>query len=260
MPKLAANLSMLFTEMDFLDRFKAAADTGFKGVEYLFPYDFNINDITKVLSDNDLKQVLFNLPAGDFAGGERGIACIPDREEEFRGGIEQAISYAQALKCSQLNCLAGKIPKNVSYERVEAIFIENIRYAAARLEKENISLVIEMINTIDIPGFFLNTTVQALQILKKINHSNVKLQFDIYHMQIMEGDVCRTIKNNLDTIQHIQLADNPGRHEPGTGELNYHFIFSWLDDTGYKGWVGCEHSPLSSTEAGMGWLKTYNQI
>jgi hydroxypyruvate isomerase len=260
MPRLAANLSMLFTEHDFLDRFKAAADAGFAGVEYLFPYDFSSAEIKAQLESNGLTQVLFNLPAGDWAKGERGIACHPDRVEDFRAGVNLAIAYAQVLGNTQINCLAGIHPQGVDDATVEATFIDNLKYAAAKLKAAGIKLVMEMINTRDIPGFYLNTTAQALAIREKVGSSNLFLQYDIYHMQIMEGDLARTMADHLPVINHIQLADNPGRNEPGTGEINYHFLFGHLDRIGYQGWIGCEYKPLTSTEAGLGWLKTHNLI
>lgn len=260
MPRFAANLSMLFTERDFLDRFKAAADAGFSGVEYLFPYEFNSAEIKAKLDAHGLTQVLFNLPAGDWAKGERGIACHPDRVEEFRAGVSLAIAYAHVLGNTQINCLAGIRPQGVDDATVEATFVDNLKYAADTLQAAGIKLVMEMINTRDIPGFYLNTTAQALAIRDKVGSSNLLLQYDIYHMQIMEGDLARTMDSNLPVINHIQLADNPGRNEPGTGEINYHFLFEHLDRIGYQGWVGCEYKPLTNTEAGLGWLKTHNLI
>lgn len=260
MPKLNANLSMLFTEYDFLDRFEAAAKAGFRGVEYLFPYAFDAADIAERLKANNLEQVLFNLPAGDWDAGERGIACHPDRVEEFRAGVDTAIEYAKQLGCGQCNALAGIVPEGVSQEQARQTFVENLRYAAPRLADAGIKLLAEAINTRDIPGFFLNNTAQALSILDEVGSDNLFYQYDIYHMQIMEGDLAPTIEANLNRIAHIQLADNPGRHEPGTGEINYHFMFDFLDRIGYSGWVGCEYKPATTTEEGLGWLKTHNQI
>ncbi len=260
MPRLCANLSMLFTELDFLQRFEAASHAGFKGVEYLFPYDFSCAQIKEQLEANGLTQVLFNLPAGDWAKGERGIACHPDRVEEFRAGVDLAIAYAKVLGNTQVNCLAGIGPQGVEEAVIEKTFVDNLRYAADKLEVEGIGLVMEMINTLDIPGFYLNTTRQALAIRENVGSRNLSLQYDIYHMQIMEGDLARTLEKNLPAIGHVQLADNPGRHEPGTGEINYAFLFRHLDRLGYQGWVGCEYKPLTTTEAGLGWLKTHNVI
>ncbi|WP_288131065.1 hydroxypyruvate isomerase [Microbulbifer sp.] len=256
MPKFTANLSMLFTEVDFLDRFQAAAEAGFKGVEYLFPYDYSIEEIKQRLDDNGLTQVLHNLPAGDWGAGERGIACHPDRVEEFRAGVDKAIEYATALGCNQVNCLAGIVPDGVSQQQARATFVENLRFAAGRLKAAGILLIAEPINTRDIPGFFLNRTEQALEIFDEVGSSNLKLQYDIYHMQIMEGDLAPTMEKHLERIAHIQLADNPGRHEPGTGEINYPFLFQHLDKLGYQGWIGCEYKPKATTSEGLGWLDT----
>lgn len=260
MPKFSANLSMLFGEHDFLDRFDAAARAGFAAVEYIAPYDHAPDVIAARLKKNGLTQALFNLPPGDWAAGERGIAVLPDRIHEFRQGVDKAIAYAQALGCTQVNCLAGIAPQGVDRDAVENVFVENLRFAAEKLKAAGIRLLIEPINVRDIPGFFLTNTKQALALIDKVGSDNLYLQYDIYHMQIMEGDLARTIENNLAAINHIQLADNPGRNEPGTGEINYRFLFEHLDRIGYTGWVGCEYKPLTTTEAGLGWLKTHNAI
>jgi len=254
MTKFAANLSMLFTELDFLDRFEAAAKAGFDGVEYLFPYDFPAADIKARLDANGLTQVLHNLPAGDWGAGERGIACHPDRVEEFRAGVDTAIEYATALGCRQVNCLAGIVPPGVSHEQAHQTLVANLRYAAERMQAAGILLIAEPINTRDIPGFFLNRTEQALALFDEVGSDNLKLQYDIYHMQIMEGDLAPTLEKHLSRIAHVQLADNPGRHEPGTGEINYPFLFDHLERLGYGGWIGCEYKPAASTEEGLGWL------
>ena len=260
MPKLNANLSMLFNEVDFLDRFDAAAQAGFKGVEYLFPYEFDMHAIKQKLESNNLTQVLFNLPAGDWDSGERGIACHPDRVTEFQQGVDLAIEYAKVLACSQCNILAGIVPEGVSQIDAQKTFIENLNYAAPRLEKAGIRCLIEAINTRDIPGFFLNNTKQALDIIKQVDSTNLFYQYDIYHMQIMEGDITPTIEANLASIAHVQLADNPGRNEPGTGEINYHFIFKFLDSIKYTGWIGCEYKPKTNTQAGLNWLQQHNVL
>lgn len=257
MPNLNANLSMLFNEVDFLDRFDAAAQAGFKGVEYLFPYDFDMHEIKQKLESNKLTQVLFNLPAGDWDSGERGIACHPERIEEFRQGVDLAIEYAKVLECSQCNILAGIVPDGVSQIDAQKTFIENLNYAAPRLEKAGIRCLIEAINTRDIPDFFLNNTKQTLEIIKQVDSTNLFYQYDIYHMQIMEGDLARTIESNIDLISHMQLADNPGRHEPGTGEINYKYLFEFIDALGYQGWIGCEYIPAGTTVAGLGWITSY---
>jgi hydroxypyruvate isomerase len=255
MPKFSANLSMLFGEHDFLDRFDAAARAGFKGVEYVGPYDHEPEIIAARLSKNGLAQVLFNLPPGDWGMGERGIAILPDRVDEFRKGVDMAIIYAKALGCGQVNCLAGIAPEGADRSALETIFVANLKFAADELEKEGIKLLIEPINTRDIPGFFLNNSRQALAIMDRIGSGNIFLQYDIYHMQIMEGDLARTIETNLGRIAHIQLADNPGRHEPGTGEINYPFLCEHLDRIGYAGWVGAEYKPKAGTVEGLGWLR-----
>jgi hydroxypyruvate isomerase len=248
---------MLFTEHDFLDRFDAAARAGFRGVEYIGPYDHAPDVIAARLRKNGLSQVLFNLPAGDWAGGERGIGCLPGRVEEFRRGVDTAITYAKALGCDQVNCLAGIAPKGVAPDVVEDAFVENLKFAADRLEQAGVKLLIEAINTLDIPGFFLTTSDQALHIIDRVGSQNLYFQYDIYHMQIMEGDLARTIEENRGRIAHIQLADNPGRHEPGTGEINYPFLYDHLDRIGYSGWVGAEYKPKAGTEAGLGWFREF---
>jgi hydroxypyruvate isomerase len=254
MPKFAANLSMLFVELPFLDRFQAAAEAGFEGIEYLFPYDFEVDALVSRLRRFGLSQVLHNLPAGDWAKGERGIACLPGREEEFRDGVESAIRYATALGCHQVNCLAGIAPEGTDPRLLRATLLGNLRYAAARLSEAGIRLLIEPINTRDIPGFFLRNTMQARTLIMEGDIDNLQIQYDVYHMQIMEGDLARTIKANLDLIGHVQIADNPGRNEPGTGEINYEYLFGYLDKIGYRGWVGCEYKPKGATVDGLKWL------
>jgi len=252
-PKFAANLTMLFNEVGFLDRFDAAAKAGFTGVEYLFPYDFKADEIVAKLKANNLTQVLHNLPAGNWAGGERGIAVLPDRVDEFKAGVDKAIEYATALGCKQVNCLAG-IAKDVDPKKAHETFVANLKYAAPKLKAAGIKLLIEAINTRDIPGFFLTSTKQALAVINEVGSDNLFVQYDIYHMQIMEGDLARTIEANLPKIAHIQLADNPGRNEPGTGEINYPFLYDFIDKIGYQGWIGAEYKPKSDTVAGLGWL------
>ncbi|CAM5355789.1 hydroxypyruvate isomerase [Aquamicrobium terrae] len=257
MPKFSANLSMLFAEHDFLDRFDAAARAGFKGVEYLGPYDHPAETVAARLKKNGLAQVLFNLPSGDWAGGERGLAILPGRVEEFRAGVDKAIGYAKALGCGQVNCLAGIAPEGADRGTLEDTFVENLKFAAERLGNAGIKLLIEPINTRDIPGFFLTGTRQALAIMEQVGSKNLHLQYDIYHMQVMEGDLARTIEANLPRIAHIQLADNPGRHEPGTGEINYPFLYEFIDRIGYSGWVGAEYKPKAGTEPGLGWFRQF---
>ncbi|MQG16117.1 MAG: hydroxypyruvate isomerase [SAR202 cluster bacterium] len=259
MIKFSANLSMLFTELDFLDRFAAAKKAGFDYVEYLFPYDFSPDQIADQLTKNNLKQVLFNLPAGNWGAGERGITCLPDRVHEFQDGVNTAMEYAEILECKQLNALAGIPLPGSDLENVKQTFTNNLEFAANKLQDKNIYLLTEPINTIDIPGFYLNYTEQAKSILGEVNSNNLYIQYDVYHMQIMEGDLIRTIKNNLEYIKHIQIADNPGRHEPGTGEINYSYIFEALQLVGYNGYIGCEYIPLAKTLDGIGWIKQYRQ-
>jgi hydroxypyruvate isomerase len=254
MPKFAANLSMLFTELPFMERFKAARTAGFEAVEYLFPYDYSKENLRAALTSNGLKQVLHNLPAGDWAAGERGIACHPERVAEFREGVTRAIDYAKALACPQLNCLAGKIPPGMSRERAHTTLVANLRFAAATLQAADIRLLVEPINHFDIPGFFLTRTDQALALLNEVGSSNLFLQYDIYHAQRMEGELASTITKHLPRIAHIQLADNPGRNEPGTGEINYAWLFKHIDAAGYRGWIGCEYKPKTNTTAGLGWM------
>lgn len=255
MPRFSANLSMLFTEHDFLDRFDAAARAGFEAVEYVGPYDYDPDVIAERLRRNGLSQALFNLPPGDWGRGERGIAILADRVEEFRRSIDTAIRYAKTLGCLQVNCLAGIAPEGAERAALEDLFVDNLRYAAERLKEAGNRLLIEPINTRDIPGFFLNTSRQALAIIDRVGSDNLFLQYDIYHMQVMEGDLARTLEQNLGRIAHIQIADNPGRHEPGTGEINYPFLFGHLDRIGYSGWVGAEYRPKAGTEAGLGWFR-----
>ncbi|MEO8124933.1 MAG: hydroxypyruvate isomerase [Burkholderiales bacterium] len=254
MPKFAANLMMLFTEVPFLDRFERAAKAGFDAVEFLFPYAFPAAEIKSRLDANGLKLVLHNLPAGDWDAGERGIACLPDRVEEFRLGVAKAIEYGTALGTPRLNCLAGKAPAGANDSVLRETFVANLKFAAAELKKAGLRLLIEPINTFDIPGFFLNRTAQALAILDDVGSDNLFVQFDIYHAQRMEGELAATMKTHLTRIGHIQLADNPGRNEPGTGEINYDFLFAHLDAIGYTGHIGCEYKPATTTEAGLGWL------
>ena len=257
MPNFAANLTMMFNEVDFLDRFAAAASAGFKGVEYLFPYDYEPAQLAEKLERHGLKQVLHNLPAGDWDAGERGIACHPNRVGEFREGVDKAIEYASALNCPQVNCLAGIAPENVEKSDLVDTFADNVAFAAKRLKDAGIRLLIEPINTIDIPGFTLNYPEQVRYIIERVGSDNLFLQHDLYHMQIMQGDLARNIERNRDIIRHIQIADNPGRHEPGTGEINYGYLFGYLDDIGYDGWIGCEYVPATTTSEGLSWTKPY---
>ena len=259
MPRFAANLTMLFNEVPFLDRFERAARAGFKAVEFLFPYAFSAADIKQRLDDNGLQLVLHNLPAGNWDGGERGIACHPDRTGEFRAGVARAVEYAQALGVGQLNCLAGKAPAGVSEGVLRETFVSNLGHAAGALKRAGLRLLIEPINSIDIPGFYLNRTTQALAILDEVGADNTFVQYDIYHAQRMEGELAATLQKHLARIGHIQLADNPGRNEPGSGEINYPFLFAHIDRIGYAGWIGCEYKPATTTEAGLGWRERLAQ-
>lgn len=255
MPRFAANLTMMFTEVPFLDRFERAAQAGFKAVEFLFPYAFEPAQIKQRLDAHGLTLVLHNLPAGDWDAGERGIACHPDRVDEFRAGVERAIGYARALGVRQLNCLAGKAPEGVPDAVLRATLVANLVYAAAALKAAGLKLLIEPINTYDIPGFYLSGTQQAASLIVEVGADNLFIQYDLYHAQRMEGELAATVQKYLPLIGHVQLADNPGRHEPGSGEINYPFLFAHLDRIGYDGWIGCEYKPATTTEAGLGWLQ-----
>jgi hydroxypyruvate isomerase len=254
MPKFDANLTMLFNEVDLLDRFEAASKAGFTAVEYLLPYAYPKEQLVEKLQKYALVQVLHNLPAGNWDKGERGIACLPDRVNEFQDGVGRAIEYATALGCKQVNCLVGFTPHGVSPLQVQETVVNNVRFAAVELKKAGIRLVIEPCNARDMPGFYLSRTAQAIAIIKATGSDNVFVQYDIYHAQVTEGDLANTIEKNLAQIGHIQVADNPGRHEPGTGEINYPYLFAHLDRIGYRGWVGCEYKPAARTEDGLRWL------
>ncbi|WP_280189592.1 hydroxypyruvate isomerase [Delftia sp. PS-11] len=256
MPRFAANLSMLFTEVPFLDRFERAARAGFEAVEFLFPYAHTAQEIKERIDAHGLRIVLHNLPAGDWDAGERGIACDPGRVNEFRAGVAKAVAYAKALEVPQLNCLAGKAPAGADAATLRRTLVDNLRFAATELADAGLRLLIEPINPFDIPGFYLNRTDQALSILDEVGASNAFVQYDIYHAQRTEGELAATLQKHLGRIGHVQLADNPGRNEPGTGEINYPFLFAHLDRIGYQGWVGCEYKPARETESGLGWLRT----
>ncbi len=256
MPKFSANLTMLFTEVDFLDRFARAARAGFTAVEFMFPYAYEADELAAKLERNGLTQVLFNLPAGRWEAGERGIASLPDRVGEFQEGVGRAVEYAKALKCSRINCLVGLTP-NLPEKRIRKTLVDNLRFASKILAQEDIRLLIESVNTRDIPGFHLSSTAQALSLIGEVDHPNLLYQYDVYHMQVMEGNLTETVKNNLDKIAHIQIADNPGRHEPGTGEINFRNLLRFIDEAGYKGFIGCEYKPLKTTEEGLEWMKPF---
>jgi hydroxypyruvate isomerase len=253
MPKFSANLSFLFAEHAFLERFSAARRAGFAAVEFHFPYAHDSAVLAEVMQTADVEVVLFNLPAGNWDAGERGIACHPQRRAEFQEGVAQAIDYAHALDCPRLNCLVGIPPAGVSPQLARETLIENLRFAAAACGKAGIQLLIEPLNTRDTPGFLISTTRAALQLIAAVGADQLKLQYDVYHAQVMEGDLAHTLEAHLPLIGHIQIADNPGRHEPGTGEINFPFLFRHLDAIGYTGWVGCEYKPRGATMDSLGW-------
>ena len=255
MPKFAANLSMMFNEVPFPERFAAAAKAGFKGVEFLFPYDYPAADVARWLKDAGLTNALFNLPPGDFAAGERGIASLPGREAEFRAGVAKALEYAAALGTKTLHSMAGLVPEGADRARYHAVYVENIAYAAKELAKHGLTLVIEPINTRDMPGYFLTTQAEGHAIREEIGEPNLKVQMDFYHAQIMEGDLSMTLKDNFAGVGHIQIASVPERHEPDEGEVNYPHLFALLDELGYSGWVGCEYRPRGRTEDGLAWFR-----
>lgn len=260
MPKFAANLSFLFTERPFPERFAAAAQAGFTGVEYLFPYDWPAETVAAWLREAGLQQVLFNLPPGDWAAGERGLACQPAARSRFAESVEQALAYARALGCTRLHCMAGLRPAGVPEAELEAVYIDNLRQAADRLAPWGITLLIEPINSrVDMPGYWLDDVQRAFGLQQTVDRANVRVQLDLYHAQIIQGDLTRTLTAHLPAIGHIQVADVPGRHEPGSGEIAYPFLFQTLDRLGYDGWVGCEYKPQLATEAGLAWVGPYLQ-
>ncbi|HEX8540634.1 MAG TPA: 2-oxo-tetronate isomerase [Pseudomonas sp.] len=257
MPRFAANLSMLYPQHDFLARFAAAAADGFEAVEYLFPYNFSAQELKQQLSDNGLVQALFNAPPGDWAAGERGIASLPGRESEFRIGIERALDYASVLGNDRIHVMAGLLPSEALRERHQAVYLENLGYAAAQAAKAGITVLIEPINTRDMPGFFLNRQDQAQAICKEVGAANLKVQFDFYHCQIVEGDVISKLRRDFAGVGHIQIAGVPDRHEPDMGELNYSWLFEEIDRLGYTGWIGCEYRPKGDTSEGLQWLRDW---
>ena len=257
MPRFAANLSMMFNEVPFLDRFALAAKAGFKGVEFLFPYEHPAAEIAARLKDNGLQQVLFNAPAGDFAKGERGMAAIPGKQAAFRDSIKMALEYATTLACPRLHIMAGLKPQGVAHDTLTAVYGANLAYAAEECAKAGVKPIIEPINHRDIPGFFLNTTDQAAAIIAAIGPEKLGMQFDLYHCQITEGDVVKRVEKHLPLIAHMQVADTPGRHEPGTGEVKWPFVFKTIDALGFRGWIGCEYRPAGETLAGLSWFAPY---
>lgn len=261
MPRFAANLSMLYPELDFLDRFDAAAKDGFEAVEYLFPYAFSKEDIVARLRHNGLQQVLFNGPPGNWEGGERGLACLPGRDAEFREGIAKAIDYAVALDCPRIHVMAGLVPEGLTADAVQQVYVDNLRWAAEEAAKAGRDVLIEPINTRDIPGFFLNRQDHAHEIVHVADAPNLKVQMDLYHCQIVEGDLAMKIRQYLPTgrVGHLQIAGVPERHEPDLGELNYPYLFALIDSLGYTGVIGAEYRPRAATSAGLGWFQPYKK-
>ena len=254
MPKFAANLTMLYNEVDFLDRFAAAAKDGFAGVEFLFPYAYAKDELAGRLREHGLTQALHNLPAGDWAGGERGIACLPERLGEFRDGVAEAACYAEALGCPRLNCIAGRRGPGLDEALLRATLVDNLRHAADVFAPAGRQVLLEPLNSRDTPDFLIDRSASALALLEEAGRPNLGLQYDIYHAQVMEGDLTNTLARNLRRIGHIQLADNPGRHQPGTGEIHFPFLFQHLHTLGYDGWIGCEYVPLGATEDSFDWM------
>ncbi len=257
MVQLAANLSMMFTEVPFLDRFERAAKAGFGAIEYLFPYEFPAPEIASRLRENGLRQVLFNAPPGNWPAGERGLAAVPGREAEFREGLSRALDYAAALGCGQVHVMAGILPPGVAPLTAASVYAANLAWAVEQATGAVVTLLIEPINHRDMPGYVLNTTRQAAEIIAAIGNGALKLQFDLYHCQITEGDVTRRMAELMPLIGHMQIADVPDRHEPGTGEIGWDYVFRRIDALGYKGFVGCEYRPAAATEEGLAWCKRY---
>lgn len=255
MPRLAANLSLMFNEVPFLERFARARACGFDGVEFLFPYDDPAADIAEALQAQQLTQALFNMPPGDASKGERGMAALPGREEEFRDSVELALKYARALDCERIHCMAGVIPDDVDRAQAEAVYFDNLTFAAQQLAKEGRTLLIEALNPRDAPGYFLSRQDHARDIVQRLGLANLKVQFDMYHCQIVHGDLIRWTEALLPVIGHVQIADVPERHEPGSGEINFSNVLARLDSFGYQGWVGCEYRPQGNTEQGLGWMR-----
>lgn len=253
MPKFAANLTLLFNEVDFLERFATARAHGFEAVEFLFPYAYRREDLAARLAASGLTLALHNLPAGDWAAGQRGMACDPARVDEFHASVELARDYALALGVKRLHCLSGLLPAGVTHQQAHATLVANLRHAAARLAGDGIDLLIEPINTFDMPGYFLTGSAQAAALIAECDAGNLFMQFDMYHLQRMEGGLEASLRRYLPLIRHIQIADTPGRHEPGSGEIDYRHLLPLLDTLGYDGWVGCEYFPAGDTIAGLGW-------
>lgn len=257
MAQFAANLTMLFTEVPFLERFEKAHNAGFKAVEFLFPYAFDAQVLSQKLEQYGLEQALFNMPPGNWDAGERGFAAIPGRENEFKDSVETALAYATALNCKKVHAMSGLIDEHFSYEKHVNTFIQNIRYAADAFAKHGIELMIEPLNNRDVPNYFVANQRVAVELIKQVDRPNVKLQLDLYHAQIMDGDLTHLIQDLALYTGHIQIASVPERHEPSEGEINYPHLFNVLDKSGYKGWIGCEYNPKNTTEDGLGWVQPY---
>jgi hydroxypyruvate isomerase len=257
MPTFAANLTMLYNDSPFLERFARARASGFRFVEYLFPYEYEPPVLARALAQNNLTQVLFNLPAGNWSAGDRGIAAHPDRISEFQQGVARALEYASVLGVRQLNCLVGKRDERVPLEEQRRVMIENLRYAARTLDERGMTLLVEHLNPYDVPGFLLVTPQAAFDIQTQVGAPNLKIQYDVYHAQRTAGELANTLQKHIAHIGHIQIADNPGRHQPGTGEINYRFLFEWIDKVGYRGYIGLEYAPQGSTEESLRWVREY---
>jgi 2-dehydrotetronate isomerase len=257
-PKFAANLTMMFNEVAFPQRFAAAAKAGFKAVEFLFPYEHAPQEVASWLKENHLENVLFNLPPGDWAAGERGIAALPGREAEFRAGVARGIEYALALGTKRVHMMAGLIPADADLRVHREVYLANLRHAAREVGKHGLALLIEPINGRDMPGYFLSSQGQAHGLREESGEPNVKVQMDFYHAQIVEGDLAMTFKKYFSGIGHVQIASVPSRNEPDDGEVNYPYLFRLLDELGYDGWIGCEYRPRGRTEDGLGWLAAAN--
>jgi len=256
-PRFAANLTMLYNEHPFLDRFAAAAGDGFQAVEYLFPYAYPADVLARRLADSGLQQVLFNAPPGDWDAGERGLACLPGREAAFREGVERALAYADALRCPRLHLMAGLAPAGADRARLRDTYLANLAWAAAQAAPQGVNVLIEPINTRDIPGFFLNRQDEAHAVVVEVGAPNLQVQMDLYHLQIVEGDVAMKLRRYLPTgrVGHVQIAGVPMRHEPDLGELDHDYLFEVIDELGFDGWVGCEYRPAAATSAGLGWFR-----
>ncbi len=257
MPRLAANLSMMFQEAPFLDRFAAAQECGFTGVECLFPYDHPAEEIAEHLERHRLTQALFNLPPGDWARGERGMAALPGRDDEFMAGLERSLHYARLTRCQRLHVMAGNWPSGHDRREGREIYVANLKRAAERAAEQGVTLLIEPINVRDMPDYFLNTTADAMEVIKAVGRDNLKLQLDLYHCQIMEGDLAMHIRHLAGSYAHVQIAGVPERHEPDLGEVNYAYLLELLDEVGYGGWVGCEYRPAAETRVGLGWAQRW---